>query len=180
MRKPPLLRTALACFVLAAVTLLLWRSADMQAATQTDNWCPELGEIESSKVILWGTYDLTRYVLSDAGIALVQGFDTSNYVQAYYGDPATDADDQWLGAPRDLEEQPYLYLKVQTSEGEREIGFTASPSEPNVLLGMALLSREVSGTGDQRGMHDICAVFVTDRASVDALWDERVVVVKPQ
>lgn len=178
MRNPTYLKAALACLALALVTLLLWRPVDGQAATQTDNWCPELGTISQSKIILWGTNDLTRYVLSDAGIALVQNFDTSGYVQASYGDPSTDADDHWVGAPRDLEEQPYLYLKVQTSEGEREIGFTDSPSEPDVMLGMALLSRTVSGTGDQRGMHDICAVFTTTRAEVDALWDERVVVVR--
>lgn len=178
MRKPPLLRTALACFVLAAVTLLLWRSADMQAATQTDNWCPELGEIESSSIYLSGVWDLTRYVLSDDGLARLQGFDTSNYVQAYYGDPNTDTDDQWLGSPRDLER--YMGLTLHTDRGDRWLAFADSASDPDVLLGMALLSRTVSGTGDQRGMHDICAVFVTDRASVDALWDERVVVVKPQ
>ena len=148
-----------------------------QAATQTDNWCPELGTIQSSSVVLWGSNDLTRYVLSETGLELLRDFDTSNYVQAYYGEPTTDADDYWVGAPHDLE--TYLYLKLQTDRGERWIAFSDSPSEPDVLVGLMLLSRTVTGSGDQRGMHDICAVFVTDRAEVDALWDERVVKVYP-
>ena len=148
-----------------------------QAATQTDNWCSELGTIESSSVVLWGSNDLTRYVLSETGLELLRDFDTSNYIQAYYGDRTTDADDYWVGAPRDLE--TYLYLKLQTDRGERWIAFSDSPSEPDVLVGLMLLSRTVTGSGDQRGMHDICAVFLTDRAEVDALWNERVVKVYP-
>lgn len=177
MQKPPLLRKALAYFVLALVTLLLWRSADMQAATQTENWCPELGRIRSSSIYLSGVWDLTRYHLSDAGLELLRDFDTSGYVQAYYGDRSTDADDQWLGAPRDLER--YMGLKLQTDRGDRWLAFADSESEPDVLLGLLLLSRTVSGSGDQRGMHDICAVFTTTRAEVDALWNERVAEVRP-
>ena len=148
-----------------------------QAATQTGNWCPELGTIESSSVALWGSNDLTRYVLSETGLELLRDFDTSNYVQAYYGDRSTDADDHWVGAPRDLE--TYLYLKLQTDRGERWVAFSDSPSEPDVLVGLMLLSRTIAGSGDQRGMHDICAVFLTTREEVDALWDERVIKVYP-
>lgn len=175
MRRLPLLFAALLCLLCAF--LLLVPRAFGQAATQTANWCPELGEIESSSIYRAGVWDLTRYVLSDDGLARLQGFNTSNDVQAFYGDPGTDADDQWLGAPRDLER--YMGLRLQTDRGDRWLAFADSASEPDVLLGLLLLSRTVSGTSDQRGMHDICAVFVTDRASVDALWDERVAVVHP-
>lgn len=174
LRKSHLIWAALLCLLLA---LLLVPRAFGQAATQTANWCPELGEIESSSIYLNGVWDLTRYTLSDAGLALLQDFDTSGYVQAYYGDPSTDADDQWLGAPRDLER--YMGLKLHTDRGDRWLAFADSASDPDVLLGLLLLSKTVSGTGDRRGMHDICAVFVTDRASVDALWEQRVVVVPP-
>ena len=164
MRRPAFLLGALLCLFAA---LLLIPRAFGQAATQTEHWCPELGALENARGVLWA--DMWHaYTLTDDGIALLEGLDTSNTVQAYYGDPNTDADDQWLGAPTDL--QPFLQFTVETDAGKRWIGFAESPSEPDVLLGMALLSRAVSGSGDRRGMHDICAVFVTDRASVEAIW----------
>lgn len=164
---------------LVLILILLLSSFNVvgQAATQTENWCPEVGTIQSSKIILWNTYDLTRYVLSDEGIELLQNFNTSGYVQAYYGSPDTDADNQWIGAPTDLEE--YLRLALETDQGRRWVSFAASESKPDVMLGLMLLSKTVSGTGDQLGMHDICAVFTTTRDEVDALWDERVAVVRP-
>lgn len=154
-------------FVVFVMVFLLAYSAQNQAATQTDNWCPELGNITYARGVLW--LDMYHpYYLSDEGIELLQDMDTSDYVQAHYGDRTRDDDDYWDGAPRDL--QPYLQLKVETSEGTRWIGFSESESEPDVMLGMALLSRTVSGSGDQRGMHDICAVFLTDRETVDEIW----------
>lgn len=171
-RKIHISAAALLCLLAA---LALAPHAFGQAATQTANWCPEFGEILSG----WGVYrDWTgRRDLTDAELALLQAMDTSDFVTAHYGDPDNPADNYWDGAPRDF--YTYAQLWVTTTTGERIIGLNSSDAEPEVAFVVALLSRAVSGAGEQRGMHDICAVFVTDRASVDALWDERVAVVRP-
>jgi hypothetical protein len=170
MRNSLLLKAAVVCFALAFASLVVWYSASGQAATQTDNWCPELGEILSG----WGVYhDWTgKRDLTDAEIALLQDMDTSDYVTAQYGDPANPHDNYWDGAPRDF--FTYAQLWVTTTEGERIIGLNSSASEPGVAFVVALLSRTVSGEGERRGMHDICAVFVTTREAVDAVWAQRV------
>lgn len=165
MRKPHFLIAALICLLIA---LALARPTFGQAATQTDAWCPELGTIETARGVLWADMWHARQLNAD-GIALLQALDTSVGLQAHYGDRSSDSDDYWLGAPRDL--RPYLQLRVETAAGRRWIAFSESLSEPDVLVGVALLSRTISGTGDQRGMHDICAVFLTDRATVTAIWD---------
>lgn len=172
MRRPAFLLGALLCLIAA---LLLIPRAFGQAATQTANWCPAFGDVLSG----WGVNrDWTgKRALTDAELALLQDMDTSDAVTAHYGDPDNPNDNTWDGAPRDF--TTYAQLWVTTTEGERIIGLNRSASEPDVGFVVALLSRTVSGAGEQRGMHDICAVFVTDRASVDALWDERVAVVRP-
>lgn len=174
MRKPALLVAALLCLLIA---LALVPHAFGQAATQTDHWCPELGTIETAHGVLWLDMWNTETLNAD-GVALLQSLDTSTGLQAFYGDRNSDDDDRWLGVPNDL--QPYLQFRVDTSEGRRWIAFSESLSEPEIMMGVALLSKRITGTGDQRGMHDICAVFVTTRAQVEAIWGERVVVVSSE
>lgn len=156
-------------YLILTILLFIHFAAFGQAATQTDNWCPELGTIESARGVLWD--DMWHpATLNAEGLELLQSVDTSEGLEAFYGDRSSDSDDRWLNAPSDL--QPYLQFTVQTSEGRRWIAFSKSASEPEVMVGIALLSKRVSGSGDQRGMHDICAVFITDRETVEAVWNE--------
>lgn len=155
--------------ILALLILLSTFTSFGQAATQTDNWCPELGTIESARGVLWN--DMWHpATLNAEGLELLQSVNTSGGLEAYYGDRSSNDDDRWLNAPSDL--QPYLQFTIETSEGRRWIAFSESASEPEVMVGIALLSKRVTGEGDQRGMHDICAVFITDRETVETIWNE--------
>lgn len=168
MRKPALLLAALLCLLVA---LALIPRAFGQAATQTDHWCPEFGEIASARIVS-RDWQLRRDLTAEE-IALLQALDTSDYVTAHYGDPATTADNYWDGAPRDFSTYAQIYTRTTTGE-RRIIGLNSSASEPDVGFVVALLSTRASGSGEQYGMHDICAVFVTEQSALDAIWDARV------